>query len=226
MTVAWVLSALVLAAGAPAPVVMGAVVVAFAPGLMVPAVVALVAVGLRRRNGDCPAGDDEAAFLRSVAAELSGGASLRSALVSASAGSALDLGRLARTAAAGRPAAELAAAVEDALPSVGRMAAAAVHFAALNGGSSVEVFRAVAVLAADRVRLQREARTGTAAARASAWVVAGLPVVVVVGMLLTGRLGGASDPAVLAVVAVGLALQALGVAAMWAMMRRTLRVAV
>jgi tight adherence protein B len=225
MTVALVASAMALVVGAPLPVVGAGLLVAVAPGLLVPALALLVAVGLRSRRRSRPTGEDEAAFLRRVAAELSGGASVRSALVAASAGSALGLRSVARTAAAGRPASEVAAAVEAALPSVGRVAAAAVELAATNGGSSADVFRSAAVLAADRVRLQREAHTGTAAARASAMVVAGLPVAVVVGMAVTGRFGAASDPAVLAVVTVGLALQALGVAAMWAMMRRSLRVA-
>jgi Flp pilus assembly protein TadB len=66
----------------------------------------------------------------------------------------------------------------------------------------------------------RERRALTAQARASAWVVAGLPVLLLAGMLVTGRLRPASDPALGLVIGVGVVLQALGVIVVWSMLRR------
>jgi Flp pilus assembly protein TadB len=82
------------------------------------------------------------------------------------------------------------------------------------------MFEILAVGAAEEGSLRRERRALTVQARASAAVVAGLPFLVLVGMAVTGRLGSSGDPALGLVLAVGIGLQAAGLAVVWGMLRR------
>lgn len=171
----------------------------------------------RRRAGP----DDEAVFLRSLAAELTAGASLRSALAAA-VGRAprLDLSGAARAAVAGLPAPVVARALGEALPVNGRAAAATWLLASESGGPAAAMMQSLALRASREGELLRERRALTAQARASAWVVAGLPALLLLGLAVSGRLSVGDDPAVGLVVAVGIVLQVLGVAAVATMVRR------
>lgn len=216
-----VVAALALVAGIPVTVVAAAVVVVWNPMVALAAVPVWVWWEHRRRRRALPDPDDEAAFLRSLAAELSGGASLRSALVVA-AGRVprLDLSSVSRMAAVGMPAESVSAALGDALPANGRLASAAWLLAARSGGPAADVAQSLAVRAADEGALRRERRALTAQARASAWVVTALPALLVLAMLVTGRLASGSEPALVPILAVGFGLQACGVAVVWWMLRR------
>jgi len=174
----------------------------------------------RRRSGP----DDEAAFLLALSAELTAGASLRSSLVSAGDRSdRLPLRGASRAAAAGLPAPIVARMLGDALAVHGRIAAAAWLLAAESGGPAAAVMQSLAVRSAREGELIRERRALTAQARASAWVVAGLPFVVLAGSFVSGRLDVAGDPALGLVVAIGLGLQIAGVAVVVMMVRRSER---
>lgn len=217
-------AALALASGAPPWAVLAFLVVAWKPWLPLVAVPGWLAVEEVRRRRRAPGADDEAAFLRALAAELSAGASLRSALVAAAPRAPrLDLVAASRLAAAGMPAQRVAAAVRAALPVNGRLAAAAWLLAARSGGPAAGIAQALAARAAEEGVLRRERRALTAQARASAWVVAGLPAALLLAMAVTGRLAPASDPALAAVLMVGLGLQASGAGLVWWMMRRAER---
>lgn len=179
--------------------------------------------GWRRRRGRAGP-DDEAAFLLALSAELTAGASLRTSL--ASAGGRCDrlpLHGACRAAAAGLPAPAVARMLGEALAVNGRIAAAAWLLAAESGGPAAAVMQSLAVRSAREGELIRERRALTAQARASAWVVAGLPLLVLAGSLLSGRLDLAGDPALGFVVALGLALQIAGIAVVVAMVRRSER---
>jgi Flp pilus assembly protein TadB len=111
----------------------------------------------------------------------------------------------------------------SALPVNGRMTAAAWLLAAESGGPAAAVMQSLAVRAAREGELIRERRALTAQARASAWVVAGLPAVLLVGAVGSGRLDTTGDPALGFIVALGVGLQALGVVVVVAMVRRAER---
>lgn len=209
-----------IAAGLP-PVAIGVAAAAmWQPWLVLLGAPAWAVVQRRRGAAVRPDADDEALFLRSLAAELTGGASLRTALAAA-AGRAprLDLTMASRMAAAGLPAERVAGVLDGALPVNGRLASAAWLLAARSGGPAAAVAQSLAVLAAEEGALRRERRALTAQARASAWVVASLPVILLVAMVAGGRLFPA-DPALAPVLVVGLTLQAAGVACVAWMLRR------
>lgn len=213
-------AALALAGGMPAGVVALGLVAVVQPML---AGIGIAAWAVRRRTSRSPAQspDDEAAFLGGLASELAAGAPPRSALVAAaSRAPRLELRPAARLAAAGMPADRVAPELAEALPTFGRLAAAAWHLAATVGGPTAAMFDILAVRAADDAALRRERRALAAQARASAAVVAGLPILVLVGMAATGRLSPASDPALGFIIALGIGLQFAGVAVVWTMLRR------
>jgi tight adherence protein B len=219
-----VLMALALAGGMPTALVgLGWLALTHPGGAL--AVIALhAAVGAVRRRRRRPGPDDEAAFLHSLSAELTAGASLRSALVAAATrNDRLDLQPAARAAAAGLPAGSVARLLAQALPTNGRITAPTWLLAAESGGPAAAVMQSLALRAAREGELQRERRSLTAQARASAWVVAGLPAVLLLGTAVSGRLDAGGDPALLAIVVVGVGLQALGVAVAVAMVRRAER---
>ncbi len=138
---------------------------------------------LRRR---LPA--EEADFLRAMAGEIDAGASIRQAVIAAAdRAPTLDLAAMVHVAAAGRPAAEVAGRLREALPLNGRVAAAAYELVADTGGRASAVFAGLAVRASDAGELERERRALTAQARSSAWLVGGLPVGVTLAMALAGR---------------------------------------
>ena len=85
-----------------------------------------------------------------MAGEVEAGASIRQAVVAAADRAAvLDLARVVRLAAAGRPAGEVSAALEQALPLNGRLAGAAYHLVVETGARASAVFAGLAVRAAD-----------------------------------------------------------------------------
>lgn len=219
-----VLVALGLLAGVPTVLVVIGWLVAIEPALALAGTAGYAAWAgwHRRRRRAGP--DEEAAFLLALSAELIAGASLRSSLDSAGGRSSrLPLRAASRAAAAGLPAPLIAGMLGDALAVNGRIAAAAWLLAAESGGPAAAVMQSLAVRAAREGELIRERRALTAQARASAWVVAGLPFVVLTGSFASGRLDIAGDPALGVVVAVGLALQIVGVAVAAMMVRRSER---
>ena len=211
--------ALAVAAGAP-PVVVAVAALAFWRPFWLLAAAALWAVLARWRRRR-PGPGDEADFLQGLAAELGAGAALRSAVVAAAARApALDLDRACRLAGAGLPAGEVGRALESALPVNGRLAAAAFRLASSTGGRVAALFHNLAGRAAEVGRLERERRALTAQARASAWVVGSLPLALLGMLAATGRAGALlASPAGSVVLAVGLGLEAAGVAIVWLMVR-------
>lgn len=216
-----VLGAIGLAGGVPIVAVGAGVVMAWQPVLGIGALSVWAMRERQRRNRKSPGLDDEAAFLQGLAAELAAGSPPRAALVSAaSRAPTLDLRTAVRFAAAGLDSERVAVALRRALPAHGRLAAAAWTLNATAGGPAAALFEVLAVRAADDGALIRERRALTAQARASAWVVAGLPMALLAGMFATGRLSPGSDPAMGMILAVGIGLQVAGVALVWSMLQR------
>ena len=181
------------------------------PWLTVPA---LVIAARSRRVDD---GFARVAFLQGVAAELRAGASVRSALAAASARTdTLDLAMVARLAEAGAPLSDVADRLESQFDDVGALVASAVDVGARSGGQMAPVFSTLASIATDRLELDREIRTSTAAVRASAYVVGGLPLLALAFGGLSGTLRQSleSGPAGVTLVGVGLALLVAGIGSM------------
>lgn len=168
--------------------------------------------------------EEEAAWLRSLAAELGAGATLRAALAAA----AVDIPRLQRVvrlAAGGSPLGEVAGLVAVALPTTGRSAAAAIDIVARSGGRAAAVFAELAAQADAKAELAAERRAATAQARLSAMVVGALPLAALAVLVVTGRaaalLGGGGLGSL--ILFAGTGLQLLGLAAVVAMVRRAAR---
>lgn len=214
------LVALAVAAGSPIGLVALGWLALEHPAMALAGIGALAVPGWLRRRRARPGPDDEAAFLLALAGELSGGAALRTALVAAAQRAPrLELAPAARAAAAGLPAPTVARLLRAALPANGRIASASFELAAESGGPAATVMQSLALRAARDGELQRERRSLTAQARASAWVVAGLPAVLLAGTVASGRLDSGGDPLLGAIVAVGVGLQAAGVTVVAAMLR-------
>jgi Flp pilus assembly protein TadB len=164
-----------------------------------------------------PSPDDEARFLSDVVTELHGGASPRVAVIRASAREESIDARLAtRAALLGLDSARLATGLTGALPINGRLAGAAWAISTDSGAPFGPVMRLLAHRAAERGRLLRERRALTAQARATAWLVAGVPLGLFALLVATGRIDtGPSLP----IAAVGLSLQVVGVAVVVLMLR-------
>lgn len=214
------LAAVAVWAGMPPVVVGGLWLVSLFPLAGVGVVVAWGLVARRSRGREAPGPDDEAAFLHGMASEMAAGSSPRMALaVSARRAPRLVLGRAARLAEAGMAAERIAPALAMGLPVNGRLVAGAWLLAARSGGPSVGLFQGLALRSAEEGVLRRERQALTAQARASAWVVGGLPPALLVGLAATGHLD-VGDPALAGVLTIGLALQAVGVAVVISMVRR------
>jgi Flp pilus assembly protein TadB len=178
-----------------------------------------------RRRAPSPVGG-EAAFLQGMAAELRAGASLRAALESAATRAPeLALAQAVRLARAGRPAAEVAGAIAEALPENGPMAGLAFRTAASTGAEAAAVLAGLALRAVEEEELGRERRALTAQARFSAWLVGGAALAVPVLLVATGRaeLLVESGRAGLILLALGLGLELLGALMVWWMLWRAER---
>lgn len=218
-----VLAGLGLVSGVPLAVVGIVVLALWEPWLVVIGATGWALFVRFRARADRPSADDEAAFLRAFAAEMSSGASLRSALATAAdqfPGLRLELaGRMARS---GVGADRIAGVLSSTLPVNGRLAGAAWLLAARSGGPAAAVAQMIAVLSAEHGELARERRALTAQARASAWVVAAIPVILLVATLGSGRVS-LEDPGLMPILAAGIAMQAAGVAIVVTMLRRSAR---
>ena len=172
----------------------------------------------RRRQQSRPF--QEADFLRGVAAEIDAGSSVRHAVIAGAARAPdLNLEPAVHLAAAGRPAAEVAQRLQEALPVNGRLSAAAYSLVAESGAEASAVFSGLAVRAAGAGDIERERRVMTAQARLSAALVGGLPVVVTLMMGAMGR-GPDVQGAGAVVTALGVGLIGLGGLMVWLMVHQ------
>lgn len=161
----------------------------------------------------------EAAFLEGMAAELRGGASLRSAIVDAAERTDIELDPVVRMAEAGRPMDDIAVRLGEQLPINGSVAGPALRLASSAGSSVADVFDALALRATEAAAEDRERKSSTAQARLSAWLVGGAPAAVAVGMFVFGGSAVGSSPAARTVALVGFGLQLAGAVVVWAMVR-------
>lgn len=215
----------VLAAGFVAvgihPVMVGAAVLAATrPWLFLAACAGWAGYAWFERRRAMPSPDDEARLLRSLAAELRSGSSLRAALAEAAhAAPALDLSGPTRLAVAGMPMDLVADGVERSLSVNGPLAAAAFRLSSWSGARVAAVFDSLAARAADTAELRREQRAATVQARLSAAIVGLAPLVLSILLVSTGTIpvrGGVG----LTIVLVGIGLELAGLLLVLAIIRR------
>ena len=161
---------------------------------------------------------DEVQLLTAVVTALRAGHSLRTAIAVAVDGTPTlaTAGRLARI---GAPIAEVGSALGG-LPVNGKRIGGALTVLELTGGRATAVFNRLLAGAVREADLARERRQLTAQARASALVVAALPVAAtilsggrqLVGLAQSGSVG-------LAMTAIGILLQAAGLVIVWRLAR-------
>lgn len=216
---------MVLAAGAVAvgihPVTVGAAVLAATrPWLFLAGCAGWAGYAWLDRRRAKPSPDDEARLLRSLAAELRSGASLRPALAEAShAAPTLDLSGPTRLAVAGMPIDLVADGVEQALPVNGRLAAAAFRLSSWSGARVAAIFESLASRAADAAELHREQRAATVQARLSAVIVGLAPLVLSLLLVTTGSVP-VRDGVGLAIVLIGIGLEVGGLLLVLVIIRR------
>ena len=221
------LSTLLLAAGLTRTVpILSAATVALLwsePLLATPVIIAGIAKARHGRDR-CSRHDLVAGWLRTLAGELRAGRSLRVAVTGAvSAVPELELHRISRLAATGRPMDEAASVLanhEGLEP-----AAAALRVAARTGGSVAAVFDALTGDAVDEATAEREQRTLTVQARLSVTIVAGFPLVVLAFQVFSGGVGRLLEAGRIgvAIVLLGTGLLAVGLLAVWVLLRRARR---
>lgn len=161
---------------------------------------------------------DEIRLLTSIVSALRAGHSLRNA-VAVSLESDPDLQSAGRLARIGAPISEVGKALAG-LPTTGRRMSAALTVLEMTGGQAVAVFDRLLAIAVREADLGRERRRLTAQARASALVVAALPVVAIaltggsqlVALVRSGTVG-------LIMTATGALLQISGLAIVWKLAR-------
>jgi Flp pilus assembly protein TadB len=209
-----------LLSGAPLRV-LGLVALAYSkPALMGILLAAGAGVGMFQARGT----DTETTILTAIAVELRAGQSLRGALIAVASDAGGKFVLLERLVRVGLPLQLSAGELEAQLPSQGRLAGAAVRLVGLAGGQAATVFESLAVLAQDDQELRREAVTASAAIRFSAWIIGGIPVLMVVWQLASGRMAATLQlPFGIPIVGVGLLLVAVGASVVAVMTRKALR---
>lgn len=213
-----VLLALAVVAGVPLGVVAVAAIVAWRPLLVVPLAAGWAVWNRRRVVRARPGPDDEARYLRAVAAELRAGAPPARAVAVAS--DDPGMARVRRLAAAGMAAERVADELGAALPATGALAGAAYRIVTETGARAADVFERLAGTAARLAETARERRVQSAQARASAAVVALVPLgfsaLVALG---SGTLEAAGEIGMV-LLGAGVALELLGAAVVVWMVRR------
>jgi Flp pilus assembly protein TadB len=193
------------------------------PWLVAALLMGLVLVDTRRvkrQRGGC---SEEAHVLLGVASELRSGQGIRSAIAEAGRRtSRLDFRSVRRLVASGAPLERISDAVATAMPIHGALAAAALRVADRTGGRVAEVFDSAAALALEEDELHQERRAATAAGRASAVIVVGIPVLVVLYRMLSGDLARnlSASPISAFLTIFGVTLLSLGIVVMMVLIKR------
>lgn len=184
-----VLAAIALLVGVPFPAAAVFVVATVWPvGFLVAAGLLAGYSAIRRHSRPHRPYQAEARFFRDWAAEAVSGASLRHGLhVAALTHPTLPVAEAARLARVGRPNEEVAEALRGGLPINGAAAGALVRISAVSGAGVGPALTELAMRALDMQELERMRRVETAQVRLSAWIIGGLPMLVMTALFLTGR---------------------------------------
>lgn len=184
----------------------------------IPTAVAVSLLVARSWTHHGPDGSDAAtALLLDVAAGLRSGRTLRECVSSVH----VDVARLVAIGADPEP---IGAALARRVPRHGDMVSAAFEILDTAGGPAASVFEELAVQTAEDERVRREVRAAVAAPVLQGVILGGAPVVVVIQMVASGRMGDviARSSAHAISVAAGVVLTAVGVVWVWRIVRKAL----
>lgn len=216
----WVATGLGALLGAPWIVVGSMAVIAVAP---VPGVIALagasVAMHVVRRRRSA-AERSESALLRSLAADVAAGLTLRQAIVTSQ--DVIVPARARRLCAAGSPMAEVGEALGSELPVSGRRLAALCAMSELSGAPFGEAMTAAARRSERREESRRNRRSALAQVRFSAWVVGVAPLVLTAVVVVTQGIPEPGGAIIVIPMVVGVTLQVVGTALVFVLSGRAL----
>lgn len=195
------------------------------PELSALVAIVLSAVPRLRSHGD-DISRQRAVALAAIATELRSGATLRMAIADAAARTpALPLAGVVHRAERGTATTDLARELAAALKGDDEfLIAAAVRIGHDAGGRTADVFERLALRTQRRIELDEELVAATSQVRMSVRILVALPVLLGLGLALTGRLGAVvgSGPIGLGVLVAGASLQLVGVGVVLALTRRVL----
>lgn len=206
------LGAFAILARVPAPIVAGALAMAFvstemaALGVVVAAGVSVLLHLRSRKNTN----EDESGLLRHLAGRVSSGATIRTAIAESAPGAVPEQAR--RRALLGRPMTEVGGELCETLPTSGAAFQGICTFSEHTGAAIVAALSVLADQAEDATELARQRRVALAQTKLSAVVVGVVPIVASVGLV---GLRGIPDPGGALIVipmAIGIALQIIGTA--------------
>ncbi len=154
----------------------------------VPTAVVLIVLVIRQARMSRPVDRRSAGVMLLVrlSAQLRAGSTLRMAIGEVAANDP-DLASAARLAAAGRPMGQVVEAMGPGLGRFARLTGASIRMAAVSGGALAPVIEQLVVQAMALDDLQRERRSAMAPGMLQAAVVGGVPVVLLVSMVVSGR---------------------------------------
>jgi Flp pilus assembly protein TadB len=220
MLLAAVCVAVLCVVGTPWAVVAFAGVIGTSPPAAVVAAACAVAVDRwrrRQRRGDTPV---EAVLLRSLAADLAAGVSLRMALQRSP--SPLVTSRVRRMCALGASMRSIGSAMRERLPTTGPGFAVLMDVSDLTGGSVADALHLLAGHATEHARLDRERSVSASQAKFSALVVGVVPMAIAAILVVVRGVPEPGGAAILLPMGLGAAMMAAGAIAVFWMARRSL----
>lgn len=213
----WILVAAGWAAGVP-PLIVGAsaLLAVNVPLGLVAFGVAVFAVHRRKLRSELI---DEAGFLRTIATSVSAGSTLRSAIRSGD--RQIVTSRTRRLCDAGVSMAKVGRSLQPSLVHNGSTFAAVCSLSERTGSMLAPTLHVLADRAADVADLDRHRSVATAQARFSAMIVGLAPLAVTGGLIVMRGLPGDGSPIAVASIALGSAMQVVGVAVVFFLASRS-----
>lgn len=216
-----ILAAVAVAAGAPLAVVAVVVGMSFVSSqLAIVALVVAVSIGLAQKwRGRTKEDVSEGGLLRLLGGRVSAGASIRSAIADRTIEGIPSRAR--RLAQLGQPMADVGGAMVAVLPANGRAFRAICAFSEYTGAAVSAALEILADQAGEVAQLARERRVSLAQVKLSAVVVGIVPMVVSVALVAVRGVPDPGGALVVIPMIVGLSLQLVGVAIVFAVAGRS-----
>jgi Flp pilus assembly protein TadB len=209
----WVLVAAAWVVGVPPLIVGAGAVMVVNPPVGIAALVAAAFVARHRHRRAQRV--DEVGFLRSIAAAVTAGSTLRSAIRDGDA--AIVTARTRRLCDTGMPLARVGRSLRDSLPENGATFGAVCALSEQTGSTLAPTLHVLTRRAVDVADMERHRVVATAQARFSAIVVGVAPLVVTLVLIVMRGMPGDGNPVAVGSIIVGAGMQVAGVAAVSAL---------
>ncbi len=213
----WVVVATAWVVGVPPLIVGAGAVMVVSPPVGVAALVAAAFVARHRRRRAKRV--DEVGFLRSIAAAVTAGSTLRNAIRDGD--TRIVTARTRRLCDTGMPLGKVGRSLRDSLPENGATFAAVCALSEQTGSTLAPTLQVLAGRAADVADMERHRVVATAQARFSAVVVGVAPLVVTAVLIVIRGMPGDGNPVAVGAIIVGAGMQVAGVAAVSALASRS-----